>query len=162
MNMKTQYVSIIALAITALCFTSSMNAQTTNDYLEISRDVLKIEKKAAIADVMDLSEIESQPFWNLYNEYQGELYIVHNKRIDGIKDFAKNYEKMSDEKADELWMNFIGYQSDLLKLKKGYYKKFKKILPAVKAARFFQAENKIEALVNAQLALDIPMIETKK
>ncbi len=160
--MKTQYLSIIVLAIASLCFAPSMSAQSTNDYLEMSREVLKVEKKAAIADVMDLSEAQSQPFWNLYNEYQGELYTVHNKRIDGIKDFAKNYEKLSDEKADELWVNYMGYQSELLKLKKGYYKKFKKILPMGKAVRFFQAENKIETLINAQLALEIPMIDTKK
>ena len=159
--MKNKYIPIIIFSIVTLCFASSMNAQSDNDYLEISRDVLKVEKKAAIADVMDLTEAQSQPFWNLYNEYQGKLYTVHNKRIDGIKNFAKNYENMSDEKADELWMNFIGYQTDLLKLKKGYYKKFKKILPAMKAARFFQAENKIEALIDAQLAMDIPMLETK-
>ncbi len=150
----------ILLFTVALFFASSISAQTENDYLEIARDVLKVEKKAAIADVMDLSETESQPFWNLYNEYQGKLYTVHNKRIDGIKDFAKNYENMTDEKAEELWMNYMGYQSELLKLKKGYYKKFKKILPTGKAVRFFQAENKIETLVNAELALEIPMIET--
>ena len=150
----------ILLFTIALFFASSISAQSENDYLEIARDVLKVEKKAAIADVMDLSETESQPFWNLYNEYQGKLYTVHNKRIDGIKDFAKNYENMTDEKAEELWMNYMGYQSELLKLKKGYYKKFKKILPTGKAVRFFQAENKIETLVNAELALEIPMIET--
>lgn len=160
MSSKTQYLSIIAFAIAALCFTSSMSAQSENDYLEISRDVLKVEKKAAIADVMDLNETESQPFWNLYNEYQGKLYTVHNKRIDGIKDFAKNYENLSDEKANELWVNYMKYQTELLKLKKGYYKKFKKILPAGKAVRFFQAENKIETLINAELALEIPMIES--
>ncbi len=158
---KKIYVSTIVLAIVSLCFTTSMNAQSDNDYLEIARDVLKVEKKAAIADVMDLSETESQPFWNLYNEYQGKLYTVHNKRIDGIKYFAKNYENMDDEKSNELWMKYMGYQSELLKLKKSYYKKFNKILPAGKTVRFFQAENKIETLVNAELALEIPMIETK-
>ena len=158
--MKKQYLTIVTLALTMLCLTSSMSAQSDNDYLEISRDVLKIEKKAAIANVMELSETESQPFWNLYNEYQGKLYTVHNKRIDGIKDFAKNYENLSDEKANELYVNYLSYQSELLNLKKGYYKKFKKILPAGKAARFFQAENKIETLIDAQLALEIPMIET--
>ncbi len=158
--MKNQYASIIVLAIASLCFAPSMNAQTDNDYLEISRDVLKVEKKAAIADLMELNEAQSQPFWNLYNEYQGKLYTIQNKRIDGIKDFAKNYENLSDEKANELWVNYMGYQSDLLKLKKGYYKKFKKLIPAGKAARFFQAENKIETMINAQLALEIPMIET--
>ncbi len=151
---------ILLLAITFV-FASSINAQTQNDYLEITRDVLKTEKKAAIAEVMQLTETESQPFWNLYNEYQGELYTVQNKRIAGIKDFAAHYENLSNEKADELWNNYMGYQTQLLKLKKGYYKKFKKILPAGKAARFFQAENKIESMVNADLALGIPLIETK-
>lgn len=158
---KKIYRSTIVLAIASLCFTTSMNAQTDNDYLEIARDVLKVEKKAAIAEVMDLSETESQPFWNLYNEYQGKLYTVQNKRIEGIKDFAKNYENMNDEKSNELWLKYMGYQTELLKLKKGYYKKFKNILPAGKAVRFFQAENKIETLINAELALEIPMIETK-
>ncbi len=151
----------ILLFASTLFFALAINAQTENDYLEITRDVLKTEKKAAIADVMQLTEAESQPFWNLYNEYQGELYTIHNKRISIIKDFAKNYESLSNEKADELWINYMNYQTELLKLKKEYYKKFKKVLPVGKAARFFQAENKIETLVNAQLALEIPMIETK-
>jgi uncharacterized protein YxeA len=44
---KKIYVSTIVLAIASVCFTTSMNAQTDNDYLEIARDVLKVEKKAA-------------------------------------------------------------------------------------------------------------------
>lgn len=151
----------IILIAMSLVFASSMNAQTQNDYLEISREVLQTEKKAAIAGVMELTEAESQPFWNLYNEYQGELYLIQNKRIAVIKDYAANIENLSNEKADELWSDFMGYQSGLLKLKKGYYKKFKKILPAGKAARFFQAENKIETMINAQLALEVPMIDAK-
>jgi len=68
---------------------------------------------------------------------------------------------MTDEKADELWTNSMSYSQEVLKLKKTYYTKFKKILTAGKAARFFQAENKIETLINAELAFDIPLIETK-
>ncbi len=151
----------ILLPLTALFFAASLNAQSENDYLEMTREVLKVEKKAAIAQVMELTDAESQPFWNLYNEYQGELYTIQNKRVATIKDFAANYENLSNEKADELWNNYMEYQTGLLKLKKEFYKKFKKILPAGKAARFFQAENKIETLVNAQLAIEIPMIETK-
>ncbi len=144
----------------ALFFTLSSIAQTENDYLEMSREVLKVEKKAAIADVMQLTEIESQPFWNLYNDFQAKLYTIQNKRIAIIKDFAENYESLSNDQADELLVNHLKYQTELLKLKKSYYKKFKKILPAGKAARFFQAENKIETLIDAQLALDIPMMAT--
>lgn len=135
-------------------------AQSESDYIEIVREVLSTEKKAAIAEVIELSATESSPFWALYNEYNSELSKVQNLRIATIKDFAANYDKMTDEKADELWSNSLVYQQNLVKLKKSYYKKFKKIIPAGKAAQYFQVENKIEALVNAKFALEIPLIET--
>jgi len=148
-------------AIALMFMGTQLIAQSDNDYLELARGVLNVEKKAAITEVMQLTDVESQPFWNLYNEYQGKLYLVQNKRIDIISDFIENFETLTDEKADELWTNSMAYSQEILKLKKSYYKKFKKILPAGKAARFFQTENKIEALINAQIAIDIPLIETK-
>jgi len=154
--MRTVFSSILFLA-----FSLSAFSQTDNDYLEIARDVLKMEKKAAIAEVMQLSDSESTPFWELYSEYQGKLYLVQNKRIALIQDFADNFEQLTDEKADALWLGAMKYNQETLKLEKMYYKKFKKILPAGKAARLFQAENKIETMIDAQLALEIPMIETK-
>ncbi len=148
-----------------LCLTiMSLNvfSQTDNDYLEMSRDILKTEKKAAIADVMYLTEEESGPFWNLYNEYQNELYLIQNKRIDAIHEFADNFERLTDDKANELWLQSMEYEQEMLKLKKSYYKKFKKILPEGKAARFFQAENKVDSFIDAELAADIPLIEIKE
>ena len=146
--------------LSVVLISTAIYAQSDNDYLELARDVLKTEKKAAIAEVMQLTEVESTPFWTLYNEYQGKLYLVQNKRIALIKDFADNFESLSDEKADQLWINAMAINQEVLKLEKQYYKKFKKILSAGKAARFFQAENKIETMIDAQLALEIPLIET--
>jgi hypothetical protein len=151
----------ILLVFSACIFSAMMYAQTTNDYIELTRETLKTDKKAAIIEVMQLTDAESQPFWNLYNEYQGELYKLNNNLIAIIKDYAANYENLSDEKADELWMKTMDYKQQLLKLQKSYYPKFKSILPAGKAALYFQAENKIEAMVNASLAVDIPLLETK-
>lgn len=151
----------LLVALSVCVFALSAMAQTENDYLELSRDILKTEKKAAIAEAMQLSDEESKVFWPLYNEYQGKLYLIQNQRIDIIQKFAENFETLTDEQADELWLSSQSFASDVMKLEKTYYKKFKKIIPAGKAARFFQAENKIETLINAQLALEIPLIETK-
>ena len=151
----------ILFAVAAIALSISINAQTDNDYLELTREVLKAEKKAAVTEAMQLTDAESQPFWNLYNEYQTALYLVQNKRIAIIKDFSDNYESLSDEKANELWVNTMKYRQQLLKLKKRYYNKFKKVISPGKAARFMQLENKIETLIDAQLALEIPLIETK-
>ena len=87
--------------------------------------------------------------------------IQFYKRSDSnVKDFADNFENLSNQKADEITTSYFKYEASLVKLKSTYYKKFKKILPAGKAAKFFQAESKIEAMVNARLAIDIPMMDT--
>jgi len=151
---------ILSLAFGLLAITAI--SQTENDYLEIVRDVLKTEKKAAIADVMMLSEEESQPFWSLYNEFESALYEVHNKRINIIRDYADNYETMTDEKADELTNRMFKFEAELMKIEKTYYNKFKKIVPAGKAAKLMQANNKIETMVNYELAASIPLVETMK
>lgn len=155
--MKTKTTLFVAGLILMI---SPAFAQSMDDYLEVARDVLNTEKKAIIAEVMELNDAESAPFWEMYNEYNAELYKVYTKRVNIIKDFAANYETMTDEKADELWTSSMAYQSELLKLNKSYYKKFKKILPAGKAALYFQTENKIAAMINAELADGIPLIET--
>ena len=160
-NLNTFKMKKILFVVAAVAMSISVNAQTDNDYLELTREVLKAEKKAAVTEAMQLTDAESQPFWNLYNEYQTALYLVQNKRIAIIKDYADNFESLSDEKADELWIGNMKYRNELLKLKKRYYAKFKKVVSPGKAARFMQLENKIETLIDAQLALEIPLIETK-
>ncbi len=142
-----------------LCVISlSLFAQTENDYIEVVRSVLKTEKKAVIAEVMELTEAESGPFWELYNEYDFELSKVQNIRLNAIKEYADEYGILNDEKADALWSEVMDFKTASLKLEKAYYKKFKKILPAAKAAKYFQAENKIEAMVAASIAAQVPMI----
>lgn len=149
------------LLITLILFTYLAKAQSSDDYIELARDILKTEKKAAIAEGMDLTDTEIAPFWELYNEFNSKLSQTQNQRVALIKNYAQNYETMTDEKSDEIMKSFFKYQQDITKLKKSYYGRFKKILPTTKAARYFQLENKIQALVDAELSLQIPLIETK-
>ncbi|WP_297792846.1 hypothetical protein [uncultured Eudoraea sp.] len=150
----------ILLVLVMVMMMSPAFSQSFDDYLEVVREVLNTEKKAAVAETMALSDSESGAFWSLYNEYNSKLYQVHTDRVNIIKDFAASYESMTDEKADALVNRSLAYQTKLLKLNKSYYKKFKKILPASKAALYFQLESKIDDLVNASLALEIPLVNT--
>jgi len=151
----------LILGTIMMLFASVAISQTTDDYIEILRGVLKTEKKAAIAEVMNLTQQEGEVFWPLYNEFDAKEYVIQTKRVKIIKDFAENYETLTDEKADELMTSYLKYKQELLNLSKTYYKKFKKILPAGKAARFLQAENKIAVLVDFHLSAEIPFVETK-
>jgi hypothetical protein len=53
----------------------------------------------------------------------------------------------------------MDYQKDKLDLERDYVKKFKKILPGRKVARYFQLEHKLDAIVDYDLAKNIPLIE---
>jgi len=155
--MKTR----IFLFITAITLTATpIMAQTFDDYLEVAREVLNADKKAIVAEAMQLSDSESTPFWEMYNAYNSELYKVHTKRVNIIKDYAANYESMTNEKADELWKGTMSYKKELLNLNQSYYKKFKKIITVNKTVLYFQVENKIDALINAELAEGIPLVIT--
>lgn len=151
----------LILGIILLLAGTFVTAQTTNDYMEIGRSVLKTEKKAVIAEIMQLTQQEGEVFWPLYNEYNEKMYVIGDKQVKIIMDYADNFENLSDVKADELWTAAMQVKGEYLKLEKQYYKKFKKILPVGKVAKYFQAENKINNLIDAQLAVEIPMIETK-
>jgi len=149
----------ILLSFAMVSFGMILWAQQS-DYIELMRSVINTEKKAAIAEVLVLSDTEADLFWPLYNEYNEKRYTVNTKKIQMIKDFAENYGQMTDEMAKEIWTRNMAIKMELVKLEKTYYKKFLKVLDAKKAVRYFQAENKIETLVNAELALEIPLLET--
>jgi hypothetical protein len=52
-------------------------------------------------------------------------------------------------------------QQALLRKRHEYVKKFGKIMGNIKAMRFFQLENKVQAEVNAALAVTIPLADPR-
>ena len=138
---------------------TTLFSQTLDDYMEVQREALKTEKKAIVAEAMVFTEAESELFWPLYNEYNSKMYIHNTEIYKLIKKFAENYEMMSNENAIELWNSAMKVEQDLLNLEKQYFKKFQKILPGRKVMRYFQVENKIKTLIDAELALEIPLVQ---
>jgi hypothetical protein len=151
----------IILSFFAVIALSFVYAQTNDDYVELVRTQLKADKKVVVAEVLQLKQGEGDLFWPLYDQYNQAMYTIQTKRIKLIKDFAANYSTMTPEKADELVLKMFSIKQELLTLDKKYYPKFKKVIAPTKAATYFQLENKIETLVNAKLAIEIPLLQGK-
>lgn len=131
-----------------------------NSYMEIVRSTIKTEKKVLIAEVMQLSDEESIPFWEVYNEYDEKSYKLNTNYFNVIMEFADNFENMSAEKATDLITRANKYSLDVAKLEKTYLKKMMKVISPQKTLRFFQASNKIQVMIDAQLAAEIPLLES--
>ena len=136
---------------------TSVFAQDVDSYIELLKSDVKTEKKAIITKVMVFTEKESSAFWPIYNEYEYELSKLSDKRIANIKDFAANYDSLSDKKADELIKNSFSFQEDRLSLNKKYYKKFAEVLTPTVAAKYMQLENQIQLVLDISIAANLPL-----
>ena len=65
----------------------------------------------------------------------------------------------SDDMADILINKAMGLNQDQLDMDKKYYKKFKKELGGKLAAKFHMIENRINLMINLQIAASVPVIE---
>ena len=147
----------IIYALVTLLFANVAYSQASNDYLEVQREILKTEKKALVAEAMQLTEEESTVFWPLYNEYNDKMYLLDTKIYDLVLKFSKEYETLTDEQAIDLWKESQSIRAEIFKLEKSYLKKFQKIMGGKKVLRYFQVESKIDKLMAAQQTLEIPL-----
>ena len=145
------------LILLVLVFAFSLQAQ--DDFIELLRQDLKTQKVAIISEAMDFTEEESNTFWPVYRKYDFESSKLGDESLAIIRDYADNYDKMTDEKAKELMDRNIKLNEQRLKLSKKFYKEFQKVLPAIKATRFIQVDNQLNLLLNLQIASELPLIE---
>ena len=127
--------------------------------IEAARTIIQTERKILIMREMTLTNEQAQAFWPLYDEYNAEVKKVEDLRIKVITDYAANYDAMTDAVAKKLLDESLKYEENRLKLKKSYVRKFRKILPETKVVRYFQLENKLDAIVNFKTASQIPLME---
>ena len=50
---------------------------------------------------MDLTSDESTKFWPIYDQYIQETVKIHDDRVALIKDYATNYNNISDQLAQD-------------------------------------------------------------
>ena len=148
----------LILSLLVAFFTVPLAAQT--DEIELTRSVIQTQRQAIIAKNLKLTEAEGEQFWPAFRSYRGELGALIDRRVAMIKSYAESFnaDSMTDSKADALIKEYFAIEEARLKLQKRWWEKFSKILPATKAARYYQLENKLDAVVAVELADQIPLI----
>lgn len=153
---KAGVLTVVALAMLVMV---AVPAMSQSDNMEILREKMRADKKLLVAENMQLTEEEGKAFWPVYDAYQEEKSKLADRRLKVIEDYAANFQNLSDEVAKDLVDRSIGIQKDATKLMESYLPKFRKAVGDKKAARFYQIENKIDAIVNFELAANIPLAQ---
>ncbi len=108
---------------------------------------------------MMLTASESEVFWPLYREYRGERNTMSDRRINLLRKFRDNFDGMDDAQSSETLANWMKLEDDIQKLRKKYLKKFEKAIGGRTSLRYFQLENKLDAIIAYDLAQVVPLAQ---
>ena len=150
---------IVLVAMLTVFIVSPMAQEKPADNMQLVREKIKTDKKLFIAENMKLMESEAKVFWPVYENYQKDLGKLVDKTVKLIDNYATNYQTMTEEAAKELINGYLTIEGERVTLMKSFLPKFRKVLPEKKVARYYQLENKIDAIVNYGLAKQIPLVK---
>lgn len=127
---------------------------------ELTMAIILHKRKMIVARNIALDKGEEKAFWDLYDKYQKDIKKLGKKRIALIEEYAKAYKSKSltDNQALSLLNAYLLNEQMRLRGLNAYIQKFKEIIPPKKAIRLFQVENKMNAIINYELAAQIPLI----
>lgn len=133
-------------------------AQPT-DYIDVLKSDVKMQRRALITEAMGLSGEKSDKFWAIHKEYETETDKLFDRELELLKEYADNYNVMTDEMADTLMNKALDINQAELDLQRKYYEVFKKELGAQTAAKFRMVDNRINLMINLQVAAAVPVLE---
>ena len=148
-----------ALALALLVTFSALPAaaQTATDELEAARTQIQADRKAIISKLMTMTEQESAAFWPVYNTYREDIRKVDDKLVALAESYFGAPDSLSDKQAQDMLKDWMKLRGDRLNVRKSYVGKFSKVVPTAKVMRFYQIENKMDAVIDYELAASIPL-----
>jgi len=126
--------------------------------IEMLRSEVGQDRRDVVASAMLLTASEGQIFWPLYDQYRAEQHKLGDRKVKLITDFIANRSTMSEEQAEKLTKDALAIEKKKTAIKADYVGKMSKVLSARTVARFFQIDNKLDAVVDAALAGRVPLI----
>ena len=156
--MRTILYLVVFLVITVLAAAPALAQDKPADNMQVVREKIRADKKLVVAETMGMTESEAKAFWSVYEAYQKDLAELNDRTIKLIDDYADNYGAMSNEAAKKLMDEYMAIEAERLKIRQSYLPRFRQVLPEMKVLRYYQLENKIQAVVNYELAASIPLV----
>ena len=145
------------LWILCLCLVTAPLLAQSKDEEKITRDIITAKKKLIVVKNMNLTESEKKAFWPVYEQYQARLTKNNDRTVKLIEAYAKAYDNLTDQKAKSLLKEYLAIEEERLKLQKSFVTKFERVIPAKKVVRYYQVENKLDAIIDYELVDLIPL-----
>jgi len=129
----------------------------TDDFIELLRKDVRSQKKQIIAENMDLSDVEAEKFWPVYDRYTAELSRIYDTKIALLNDYSENYSSMTGEQAENYIRKRAEVEQSIMELRLKYIPAFRKVLSGRETALFYQLDWRLGLAIDVEL-VQVPLI----
>jgi hypothetical protein len=127
--------------------------------IALLRADIQSKKTDILQQNLTLSDEQAKTFWPLQRSYENDLSKLGDQRLDVIRDYAKNWENLTDETAKDLGKRLLDYQKKRVELRGKYFDRMSKEISPTIAAKFFQVETQLEDIIDLEIASSVPLIK---
>jgi hypothetical protein len=152
--------ALLTLTITALMLTPFCHSQNQEHSLvseiEVAKAEIRVEKSTMISAAMNFTDNDASAFWPIYRRYEYERSSLNDLRGAVIKEYAEKYPNLPNADAKAMTEEMLDYDCRIAALKKKYFNKFNKALPAFMVTKFFQLDHRIDLMIDMKVEASLP------
>ncbi|ABF40925.1 hypothetical protein Acid345_1924 [Candidatus Koribacter versatilis Ellin345] len=130
--------------------------------IEMLRANLRENRKELMAQNMTLTADEATKFWPIFDQYRKEAIKPNDERWALIKEYAANYDTMTEAQAQDYMKRSTAVDQELHALRLKYVPAFEKVISPKKTALWFQIDRHIDLMINLQLSSLIPLVNASE
>jgi hypothetical protein len=123
----------------------------------LAREAMRANKRALVEANLELTDAEARAFWPIYVRYQKDLLATRQSLFQVVEEETLQAVKLTDAKALDLVQRYLAAEAARVEVRSSYLKEMAQALPGLKVARFFQIENKLDALIDFGMAVRVPL-----
>ncbi len=156
---KTNLLALVAALVSSA---SAGAAENLTDPIEIVRATYRADRQEFVAETMRLTESESAAFWPLYRSYRADMDKLGDGRVKLVLEYADVYPDVPEKRARAMLKEYSALEQKLAGKRAWYFKRAARVLPAAKALRWAQLENRMDIALRLRLASTLPLVPAEK
>jgi hypothetical protein len=147
----------VAGAVLIVLAAGAARAQTVKETLEVTRQAIESQRRVLVSGALPLTDAEGDAFWPLYDAYEKERRPLDEQANKLVADFLAAAATLTDAQARAMLDKALKVDESRLRVRREFMERMEKAIPPRKLARFYQIDNKLDAVVRADLAKQIPL-----
>lgn len=152
----------ITLFIASLFFlTASFSQEISSEEIAMVQELFGAEKRVIIEENIDLTGVNSDAFWKLYDEYEKERQDLGKAKLELLQKYTTKKGALTNAQAKDLLAEAVPLRTAEDKLILNFTKRIEKATNALVSTQFYQIEHYISDGIRFSILNEIDFIQDK-